>query len=129
MTKVIFIALGGALGSLTRYGVAGFVQRNLSGGSLFPVGTLAVNGIGCLVMGFLGAALAGSIQVREEIRVGVLVGVLGGFTTFSAFAWETHALMRDHQFAHACLNLLLSNGISVTALWIGYRLASHWIGV
>src|SRR3990172_12184263 len=121
MTKLLFIAVGGAIGSVLRYSVGGWAQR-LTQGS-FPVGTLAVNLCGCLAIGFLGALLAGPWLVREEYRFGILVGLLGGFTTFSSYGWETFALTNEGQFGMALANVLLSNGFGLLAVWAGYRVA------
>lgn len=127
MTKVLLIAAGGAAGSTLRYLAAGWVQK-LSGAS-FPFGTLAVNVVGCLLIGCLGAAFAGPVLIREEYRVAILVGALGGFTTFSTYAWETLSLANDGQIARALANVLLSNAVGLLAVWIGYRTAQSWWGV
>jgi CrcB protein len=127
MTKWLLIAAGGAAGSMLRYAVQGWVQRLANGG--FPAGTLAVNVIGCLVIGFLAAALAGPILIREEYRIGLTVGILGGFTTFSAFELETFHLTNDGQFRLAAMNVVLSCVLGFIAVWIGYRVAERWLGV
>jgi CrcB protein len=127
MTKLVLIALGGALGSVFRYAMQGWVQR-WSGGS-FPTGTLAVNMLGCLIIGVLAAAFAGPILIREEYRVGLMVGVLGGFTTFSAFELETFNLVTDRQFGLALANVAISVTLGFAAVWIGYRVAERWFGV
>ena len=127
MTKWLLIAAGGALGSVLRYAVQGWVQRaaNVS----FPVGTLAVNVIGCVLVGFLAAVLTGPVLIREEYRLGLTVGILGGFTTFSAFGLETFILTSHRQIWLAGLNVVLSCGLGFFAVWLGYRVAEHWFGV
>jgi CrcB protein len=125
MAKLLMIALGGAVGSLLRYGIAGLVQR-LTGGT-FPAGTLAVNIIGCLAIGIVGGWLTGPYILRDEYRVLILVGLLGSFTTFSTFGWETLELLNEHQFLRAGANVLLHNGLGLAGVWIGYRLATRWI--
>ena len=127
MTKIVCIAVGGAVGALLRYGVAGWSQRLTSG--LFPVGTLTVNLIGCLLIGILGALFAGPQVVREEYRFALLVGLLGAFTTFSTFGFETFTLINDGQFGRAGLNVLLSNGLGLAAVWFGYRVTERLTGV
>jgi len=127
MMKWVLIAAGGAFGSVLRYAIQGWIQR-LSNGS-FPVGTLAVNVTGCMVIGFLAAALTGPILVREEYRIGLTVGILGGFTTFSAFGLETFNLANDGQLRQALANIVLSCGLGLVAVWGGYRLAERWFGV
>jgi CrcB protein len=125
--KWVLIAAGGALGSVLRYAIQGWVQRLTSGS--FPLGTLAVNVAGCMLIGFLAAALTGPVLVREEYRIGLTVGILGGFTTFSAFGLETFNLANDGQFRLALANVVLSCGLGFVAVWGGYRLAERWFGV
>lgn len=127
MLKLALIACFGGLGSLCRYAVAGWAQR--VGDAAFPVGTLAVNVAGCLAIGVLAPALSGPLLVREEYRVAILVGLLGGFTTFSTFAWESVTLATDGQMARAFFNILVSNGLGLVAAWIGYRMARAAWGV
>ncbi len=127
MLKLLLIAAGGAFGSLARYAVSGWVQR--FAGAAFPVGTLAVNVLGCLAIGFLNAVFAGPWLIREEYRIALTIGLLGGFTTFSSFSWETFALASDGESFRAAMNLLLSVTLGLTATWIGYRLAIRWFGV
>ena len=128
MIKLLWIAAGGGVGAVLRYLVAGWVQR-LAGEGTFPAGTLAVNGIGCLVIGLLSAAWAGPHLIREEYRMAVLVGVLGGFTTFSTFGWETFALLNEGDWARAALNVLGSLTLALLAVWSGYRLGELTFGV
>ena len=127
MVKIAMIAAGGAIGATLRYLISGYAQRQT--GSLFPVGTLFVNLIGCLIIGLLGALFAGPHLIREEYRVAVLVGVLGAFTTFSTFGWETFTLLNAGQIRLAVINVVLSNGVGLAAVWIGYRLGERWFGV
>jgi fluoride exporter len=127
MTKWILIAAGGALGSVLRYALQGWVQRSTS--STFPLGTLVVNLIGCALIGFLTATFTGPKLIREEYRIGMIVGILGGFTTFSTFGLETFSLTNDRQFAFAALNVALSCGAGLLAVWVGYRTAEFVFGV
>lgn len=128
MAKILWIALGGALGSLMRYAVAGWGQRLTT--TTFPLGTLIVNTLGCLAIGFLAALFAGpeGLRLREEHRLALMVGVLGGFTTFSTYAFETFSKADDRAFGQAAMNLLLSNALGLAAVWIGFRLAEHFYG-
>jgi CrcB protein len=121
MTKLLFIAGGGALGSVLRYLVAGWGQRLTPG--VFPLGTLLVNVTGCLLIGYLGTLFAGPAVVREEYRLALLIGLLGGFTTFSTFGYETWALLSDREWGLAGANVLLSNVLGLSAVWLGHRLA------
>jgi fluoride exporter len=127
MVKWLLIAVGGAAGSLLRYAVQGWVQRLAAGA--FPTGTLVVNVSACFAIGLLAGFFAGPQLIREEYRIGLTVGVLGGYSTFSTFGLETFNLANDGQFSWAALNMLLSCGIGLAAVWIGYRLAEHWFGV
>jgi CrcB protein len=127
MLKWLLIAAGSALGGVMRYGFQGWVQR-FSNGS-FPVGTLAVNVTSCLAIGFLSGLFAGPQLIREEYRVALTVGVLGGYSTFSTFGLETFNLANQGEFRLAMLNVLLSCGLGLAGVWIGYRAAERWFGV
>jgi fluoride exporter len=125
--KYALIMAGGAIGSLLRYILQGWGQ-NLTNGT-FPLGTLGVNVIGCFVIGFLNFVFTGPWPIRPECRIGLLVGVLGGFTTFSSFGWETFSLANEGQGLRAMMNMLLSITLGFMAVWLGYRLAERWYGV
>jgi len=127
MTKIMLIALGGGAGSVLRYLIAGWGQRLAS--ETFPFGTLLVNVLGCLLIGFLYAAFAGPWLVREEYRLALLVGVLGGFTTFSTFGYETFTLANDGQWGLVLFNVGLSVTLGLAAVGLGYRLAEKMLGV
>ncbi len=122
--KWIFIAIGGAGGSLLRYALEGWIQRMTPGS--FPLGTLAVNIIGCLAIGLLAGFVAGPQLIREEIRIGVSVGLLGGFTTFSAFGLDSYSLATRGDYLLSAVNMLISCGLGFLAVLIGYRLAEHF---
>jgi CrcB protein len=126
MHKLVLIFMGSGLGGVLRYGLSGWVQR--LGNGTFPLGTLAVNVAGCLAIGFLSAAFSGRLWIREEFRIALIIGVLGGFTTFSAFGIETFAFLNDGQLARAAVNVLVSVAAGLSAVWIGYRLAENWLG-
>ncbi len=117
MTQALWVALGGALGSLARYGVGLAAARWFGAG--FPWGTLVVNVLGGLAMGVL-AVRAGPEQVTLRLALGV--GLLGGFTTFSAFSLETLRLLQQHPSAgigYAAASVLLSVGACWAGLWLG----------
>ncbi len=126
MSKLLLIALGGSVGAVLRYLLAGWGQRLINGA--FPLGTLIVNSTGCLVMGFLVGVLTGPLLVREEIRLMLLVGFVGSFTTFSTFGYETLALLEDREWGGAALNVAVSNGVGIAAVLAGIRLAERWQG-
>jgi CrcB protein len=127
MLKWLLIAGGGAVGSLLRYSVQGWVQRSM--GSVFPWGTLAVNISACLIVGLIAGMFAGPQLMREEYRIGLTVGVLGGYSTFSTFELESFNLAKDNEFALASLNFVLSCGLGLFAVWAGYRIAERLFGV
>lgn len=117
MNQVLAIALGGALGSVARYGMSSGVYALLGRG--FPYGTLAVNVLGCLLMGFLFVLFLERFSSDGVLRAGVLIGVLGGFTTFSSFSIETFNLIESGELVKAGLNMALSLVLCITATWLG----------
>lgn len=127
MRILLLVAAGGAVGALLRYVLAGWGQRLTVG--TFPVGTLLVNLVGCFAIGYLAAVFAGPWLLRSELKVALLVGLLGGFTTFSSYAFETFALLAEGRALPALANVLLSNLVGLFAVWVGYRLADVWPGV
>lgn len=118
--------MAGGVGSVARYLLGGWIQRAFP--ATFPLGTLTINLGGCLFIGFLTATLTGRLLIREEYRVAVTIGLLGGFTTFSTFGIETFLLLNDGQFAKASLNVLASVVGGLFAVWVGYRSAEYWFG-
>lgn len=127
MTKLVLIAAGGGVGAVFRYLISGWVQRGVTG---FPVGTLTVNVFGCLLIGFLGAlATSSGGRLTPELRFALMIGVLGGFTTFSTFGLETIELAEEHEFVKAALYIALSNVIGLAAVWLGYRMSIAIYGV
>lgn len=131
MMRLLCIAIGGAVGSLLRYFVGGVVQRwwlHTFPDWYFPAGTIAVNVAGCLAIGFLSAVFAGPTVIREEYRFGLMVGLLGGFTTFSTFGLESFHLLSQGQRLAAGANVLASCGLGIAAVLVGYRLAERLLG-
>ena len=124
MKILLCIGLGGFLGSIARYGMTVGIQHWVGGGRLgdFPVGTLAVNLLGCLVLGFLGHLLSERFEMAAEIRFALTVGFIGAFTTFSTYAYETLAMAREGEQLFAWLNVLGSNALGLFAIWAGSRL-------
>ncbi len=122
MLKLVLIACGGGLGAVARDGLAGVAQRLGDGG--FPLGTLVVNLTGCLLIGVVAGFFSGPSVMREEVRLAITVGFLGGFTTFSTFGLETFVLLTERGAWPALSNMLLSNLVGLTLVWAGYRLAN-----
>ncbi len=122
----LWVAVGGALGSMGRYAVGRAVAR--FGDGAFPWSTLIVNVSGSLLIGFLAglAAADGRAVLSSDARAFLLVGVLGGFTTFSSFSLETLDLVRDGHWMGATLNVLASVGLCLLAVSIGFAAASAW---
>lgn len=128
MTRLLLVAIGGALGSMARYGV-GLGAARLFPTSSWPWGTLTVNVVGGLAMGLLVGWMglrAGSGQ--ETVRVFAAVGLLGGFTTFSAFSLETALMIERREYGLAGAYVLLSVVLAVAALMAGLMLARRVFG-
>lgn len=120
---VFWVALGGALGSAARYWCSGLVARLIGEG--FPWGTLLVNVLGSLIIGFFATITGteGKWLVSGSIRQFVMVGVLGGFTTFSAFSLQTLVLFEQGEWLRAAGNVLGSILLCLAAVWIGHMAA------
>jgi len=119
--KLVLLALAGAMGTLARYGLAGFVHR--INGVSFPWGTMTVNITGCFLAGLIWALFENRWPVSGETRTLVLVGFMGAFTTFSAFILETGSLMRSSEWMYAAANLAAQNVLGIVALFAGIALA------
>ncbi len=117
MTQSLAIAVGGALGALLRYWVS--VAAHAAWGAGFPYGTLVANALGSLVMGALSVLLLDRIPAGPELRAGLLVGVLGAFTTFSTFSLETLHLLESGARLRAFGNIALNLGLCLLAVWLG----------
>jgi CrcB protein len=120
MQKIILIGLAGLVGTLCRYWLSGIVARQY--GETFPWGTLVVNVVGCFLAGSLFYLMEERFLVSPTLRSVILIGLLGGFTTFSSFGLQTFTLLREGEFALAALNVTLSNFLGLLMLWVGYSL-------
>lgn len=123
LIKLLLVFLGAGAGGAARWGVQEACARRL--GVHFPWGTLAVNVLGCLLVGFLAAMFTTSWNIREEYKLGIIVGFLGGFTTFSAFGRETLTLAAGHQLGWAMANIALNVALGLAAVWAGAWLAGR----
>ena len=121
MSQILAIAAGGAVGSVLLYGLSTWVHALLGRG--FPYGTLAVNVLGCLTMGVLFVLLVERMGESAVWRAGLLIGVLGGFTTFSTFSIETFNLIEQGAMAKAAGNMAASLVLCIGATWLGVILA------
>ena len=116
----LWVGIGGALGSMARYGASGLVAR-IAGGT-FPFGTMVVNVSGAVVIGFF-AALSipeGRFLIPPPARLFVMTGICGGYTTFSTFSLETFNLMRDGEWYRVAANVTGSVALCLIAVWLGY---------
>ena len=127
MRHLLAVALGGSLGSVARYLLQGSVQRRAGEAqgwaAIFPWGTLAVNVLGCLLIGFLAVLFEERPLIAPATRTFLLIGLLGGFTTFSSFGFETFALARDGSTLLALANVATSVLAGLVAVVAGALLA------
>ena len=123
MLKILLVGIGGFAGSVSRYLLA-LAMYEYFAAPAFPYATMVINIIGCFAIGvFNGVAESGGL-FSVETRVLVVVGVLGGFTTFSAFGNETFVLLRDAQWFAAISNVALHIVLGLAAVWLGYLTAT-----
>ena len=122
MLKLFLAGIGGFVGSVLRYSVSGFVQE-LSRSLHFPYGTLAVNLLGCLAIGLLSQLAETHGVFTAETRTLVFVGVIGGFTTFSAFGNETINLWREGESGLALINIAAHLVLCLGAVWLSRAVA------
>ena len=120
MQQLLAIAGGGALGAIFRFGLSNSVHRIL--GRDFPYGTLVVNTVGSLLMGLCFVLLVERMAVSAEWRSAILVGLLGAFTTFSTFSFETLALFNAGAPIKALVNIMMSVMLCLLATWLGMTL-------
>ena len=118
----LLVAGGGAIGSALRYGLALFVQRSL--GASWPFGTLAANVIGSFIIGCAYELLVAREVFSEEVRLFTMIGLLGGFTTFSAFSLETLLMFQEGDWLLAALYVVLSVVGCLLAVWAGFQLTA-----
>jgi CrcB protein len=123
LINAVVVGSGGFLGALARYGLSGLVHRQVAL-TTFPYGTLVVNLLGCLLIGVI-AGLAESRQLfGPEFRTFALIGILGGFTTFSTFGYETFAMIRDDEYLRAAGNVGMHVILGLALVWLGYALTT-----
>jgi CrcB protein len=124
MLAYLWVAIGGALGSVSRFWLSGLIAGRF--GETFPWGTLAINVTGSFVIGFLAALTEpeGRVMVSPAFRQFFMIGICGGYTTFSAFSLQTLNLVRDREWLYAGGNVILSIVLCLIAVWLGYLLGS-----
>ena len=124
MLNILFVGVGGFFGSIGRYLLSGAVYQmfpNLH----FPIGTTVVNILGCFLIGIATALVEVRNLLSPEARVFLLIGMLGGFTTFSTFGYETIALLRDGAFLTGLANVLIQVIVGISAIWLGFNVIRY----
>jgi fluoride exporter len=124
MINAALVGSGGFVGAICRYGLSGFVQRSLPLAA-FPYGTLVVNLCGCLLIGVAVGLVESRQMFGPEFRLFALIGLLGGFTTYSTFGYESFALLRDAEYLRAVLNVTVHVVFGLALVWAGYTLTSR----
>jgi fluoride exporter len=125
MLMYLWVAIGGALGSVSRFWLSGVVARHF--GETFPWGTLVINVTGSIVIGFF-ASLTGTEGrwlVPSGFRTFFMIGICGGYTTFSSFSLQTLNLANEGEWARASLNVFLSVALCLAGVWLGWLLANN----
>ncbi len=122
--RVLLIAIFGAIGTLTRYGLQGVVQVRTGG--VFPYGTLLINLTGCFLLGLLGQFTMNRIVISPDWRVAMTVGFFGGYTTFSSFGWETAKMLEDGEWLRATTYVAASVIAGLFLSVAGIRLANRF---
>ena len=124
LQKLLLIGLAGGVGTLARYGLAGLVQR--WSGAAFPWGTVVVNAVGCFVFGIIWALASERLALSGQVRVIVLVGFMGAFTTFSTYVAETGEMLADSQWLLASGNVLMQNAVGLALFFAGAAIV-RWV--
>jgi CrcB protein len=125
----LWVAAGSALGGVARYWCSGLIAHRI--GETFPWGTLTVNVAGSFAIGLFAALVEpdGRFFISPAARQFIMIGIFGGFTTFSAFSVQTLTLMREGEVLRAGMNVALSVFLCLVAVWLGYLLASSVNGL
>ncbi len=125
MNAYLAVMIVGAFGCAARMGMSAFLSEKYS--VTFPIGTLVVNIVGCLLIGIFSGITRpeGGLFIHPVIRQAVMIGFLGGFTTFSSFGLQTIALLSDREWGYASANIVLSVVLCLAAVWIGQILAAQ----
>ena len=122
MMNLLYIALGGAIGALLRYGISGLPYRYLNG--VFPWGTLSVNFLGSFAIGFLWGTFE-RFDISPNLRAFIFIGILGSFTTFSTYSLESFNLLRDGEIKLALSNILISNALCLSVVFLGFVMSRY----
>ncbi|MCW8853257.1 MAG: fluoride efflux transporter CrcB [Gammaproteobacteria bacterium] len=125
MKALLYVAMGGALGAVMRYGISSGIYSWF--GRSFPYGTLVVNVVGSFLIGIFSILLIEKFNVSHEFRLALVVGVLGALTTFSTFSWDTLDLMQQGLMQKAMLNVLMNVVMCIAAAWLGAQWAKSMV--
>ena len=120
--RILLLIAFGAAGTLARYGLDGWIQYRV--GARFPAGTLAINLLGCLLLGVIGEFSLNHISVPPDWRIGLTIGLMGGFTTFSTFGWDTVRMLNDGEWMKALLYVGASVLGGIICMIAGMRLGN-----
>jgi fluoride exporter len=123
---MLLVALGGALGSVARFKMSGWVLQQTPNWR-FPTGTFVVNVVGCLIAGLLAGMAVKQDVFTPEARVFLFTGILGGFTTFSAFGLETLLLLKRGEAGVAVANVVVSIVVGLLVAWLGYEITARGV--
>lgn len=121
--KLLLLFLAGGMGTVLRYGISSLVQRHA--GLNFPWGTMAVNMLGCFLFGLLWSVFEIRVEVSRDVRAMVMVGFLGGFTTFSSFAFEAAGLIEKGAWLAAAGHVVGQNALGVALVILGFAAGRH----
>jgi len=120
--RILLLIAFGATGTLARYGLDGWIQYRV--GARFPAGTLAINLLGCLLLGVIGEFSLNHISVPPDWRIGLTIGLMGGFTTFSTFGWDTVRMLNDGEWLKAVVYVAASVLGGIVCMVAGMRLGN-----
>jgi CrcB protein len=121
--RIALLVVFGSLGTLARYALQGLVQERTT--STFPSGTLVVNLLGCFLLGGIAEYALAHLTIPPEWRIGITVGFIGSFTTFSTFGWETARMIQDGQWRSATVYVLASVFGGLVTIFLGMRIADR----
>jgi len=126
MLSYLYVALGGAIGSVGRYWLSGLIASSKFFGQSFPWGTIIVNITGCFIIGLFNTLTVaeGRMAASPDLRTFFMIGICGGYTTFSSFSLQTLALVQDGEWFYAAGNVIISVVMCLLGVWLGHYCAT-----